>query len=134
MFVVDAALADQLVLIPLQKWKRAISIRDLRSNEVIKDERIPILLRELNRPTFLTIDESGFWRRKLCDPRYAIFCFALDKDQQERIPPLLRQLLRMPEFKTKSARMGKVARVSTMNVKYYQFKDEKMHISNYSSR
>jgi hypothetical protein len=60
MFVVDAALADHFVLKPIQKWTKVISIRDLRPHEVIKDDRIPVLLRELNQPTFLTIDKTCF--------------------------------------------------------------------------
>jgi hypothetical protein len=131
MFVIDAALANKLVLFPLQKWTRAISIRALRPNEVIKDDRIPVLLRELNKPAFITIDEAGFWKKNLCDRHYSILYFALNKDQQQLIPMLLRQLLRLPKFKTKSVRMGKVACVSTTNVKYYQFKDEKLYLLNW---
>jgi len=66
----------------------------------------------------------------LCDRRDAILYFDLDKDQQPLIPMLLRQLLNLPEFKTKSARMGKVACVGKAQVKYYQLKNEKLHILN----
>jgi len=128
MFVVDAALADKLVLHPIQAWTRAISIRALRPYEIIKDDRIPVLLRELKQPTFITIDEAGFWKRNLCDRRYAILYFDLDKDQQPLIPMLLRQLLNLPEFKTKSARMGKVVFINKTQVKYYQLREEKLHI------
>ena len=125
--MVDAALADNFVLKPIQKWTKAISIRDLRPHEVIKDDRIPVLLRALNKPTFLTIDEAGFWKKEISDPRYAVCYFAVAKDQQELIPGLLRRLLRLAEFKTKSARMGKVARVSTITVKYYRFQNNELH-------
>jgi len=64
----------------------------------------------------------------LCDHRYAILYFDLDKDQQSLIPMLLRQLLNLPDFKTKSARMGKVAFVGKTQVKYYQLREEKMRI------
>lgn len=128
MFVTDAALANKLVLAPLQEWTRTISIRDERPNEVIKDDRIPLLLRELNYPTFITIDETGFWKKYLCDRHYAILYFALNKDQQSHIPKLLRRLLRLPEFKTKAARMGKVARISMTSVKYYQLQDERLYL------
>ena len=133
MFVVDAALADHFVLKPIQKWGKAISIRDLRPHEVVKDDRIPILLRELKQPTFLTIDESGFWKKEISDPQYAVFYFAVDKDQQEVIPGLLRRLLRLSEFKTKSERMGKVARISTINIKFYQFRDNELHTLEWSA-
>jgi hypothetical protein len=93
---------------------------------VIKDDRIPELLRRLKQPTFITID-VGFWKRKWCDPRYCLIYFALTDAQQHRIPPLLRRLLRLPEFKTKAARMGKVVRVSMSHIDYWQWGDERVH-------
>lgn len=134
MFVVDAAFSDKIVLEPLQNWKRTISIRNLRPNEVIKDDRIPTLLRELNQPTFLTFDESGFWKRRLCDPRYSIVCFAINKNQQELVVNLLRKLLKRPEFKTQKNRMGKVVRVSQANIKYYKFAEMKMQTLRWSQK
>ena len=68
-----------------------------------------MILRELRQPTFVTID-MGFWNLRLRDPRYRILCFPLRNDEQRQIPGLLRQLLHLPEFATKAARMGKVAR------------------------
>jgi len=41
---------------------------------------------------------------------------------------LLRKLLRFPEFKTKANRMGKVARISLANIKYYQHGDQKLRV------
>lgn len=120
MFVIDASLADELVLKPIQKIATTRSVRDLRLYEIVKDDRVPVLLRELSSPIFITIDEAGFWRRRLCDRSYCILCFALNKNQQKLIPSMLRQLLRLPEFKTKTARMGKVARLSLANIQYYQ--------------
>jgi hypothetical protein len=42
------------------------------------------------------------------DNFYCIVCLALPIEQVEEIPARLCQLLRLPEFKTKKARMGKV--------------------------
>jgi hypothetical protein len=128
LLVIDAALSDAEVLMPLQNLMNAHSIRDVRPREVVKDDRVPVLLRELTSPTFITIDESGFWRRNMCSQAYCILCFALSDAQQELIPSLLRQLLRLPEFKTKANRMGKIARISLANIKYYQAGDNKMHV------
>ena len=69
------------------------------------------MLRTVPTPTFVTID-SRFWNRRRCDRRYRIVYFELRADQQGEIPTLLRRLLRLPEYRTRAARMGKVARVS----------------------
>ncbi|MCI0692087.1 hypothetical protein L0337_08800 [candidate division KSB1 bacterium] len=127
MLVIDAALSDKDVLKPLQKLMNTRSIRDVRPYEVVKDDRVPVLLRTLTSPTFITTDEAGFWHRHLCSDSYCIFCFALSDPQQELIPSLLRRLLRLPEFKTKANRIGKVVRVSLANIKYYQLGDAKLH-------
>jgi hypothetical protein len=127
MLVTDTALSDAYVLQPLQQLMRTRSLRDIRRYEVIKDDRVPVLLRELNSPTFITIDQAGFWYRHLCSKAYCILCFALSEAQQELIPSLLYQVLRLQEFKTKANRMGKVVRVSLANIKYYQFGDNKLH-------
>lgn len=128
MFIIDNALADELVLKLIQRIATARSVRDLRLYEVIKDDRVPVLLRELSSPTFITIDEAGFWHRRLCNEAYCILYFAFSEAQQEQIPILLRRLLRLPEFKTKVSRMGKVVRVSLANIKYYQLGDQKLHV------
>ncbi len=128
MLVTDAALSNEEVLLPARKIMRTISIRDVRRHEVVKDDRVPVLLRELSSPTFITIDEAGFWHRQLCHKAYCILYFALTSFQQEQIPALLRQLLHMPEFKTKAARTGKVARLSLANIQYYQLGERALHI------
>jgi hypothetical protein len=101
-------------------------LRDLRPDQVIKDEWVPTILRELRQPPFVTID-MGFWNARLRDAHYCILCFPLRSDEQRAIPGLLRHLLRLPEFATKAARMGKVARVSPMQVDYWQLGDEQPH-------
>jgi len=134
LLVIDAALSDADVLEPLQNLMNTRSIRDVRPHEIVKDDRVPVLLRELLSPTFITIDEAGFWHRHLCSDVYCILCFALSDAQQELIPSLLRKLLRLPEFKTKANRMGKVARISLANIKYYQAGDNKLHVLAWSKK
>lgn len=121
--ILDDQLADAAIRGRLAQWTRAQRLRDLRPGEVIKDQRVPMLLRELRQPTFVTID-MGVWNGRLRDARYCILCFPLRSDEQREIPSLLRHLLRMSEFATKAARMGKVARVSPMQVDYWQLGDE----------
>ena len=117
-------LDDQLdihgVLHPVQRWVTAQLLREVRPDEHILDDRVPEILLTLKQPTFVTLDQ-GFWDRRLCHPGYAILYFALRRDQQTLLPGLLRALLRRPEFRTRASRMGKVARVGTANLAWWQF-------------
>jgi hypothetical protein len=124
--ILDEQMDRQRVLYPLRAWIPATTVTDLFPNEVIKDDRIPTILRQLKQPTFVTID-AGFWRKKLCDPRYCLVYFALTEDQQNLIPVLLRRLLRHPEFKSKAVRMGKVIRMSRTRIDYWQWGDDRIH-------
>jgi hypothetical protein len=49
-------------------------------------------------------------------------------DQAGEIPELLRRLLRLPEFRTKRARMGKATLVSRRVIQYYSTHDKLIHI------
>ena len=120
-FVLDEQLDHDTVLAPLQNWVSAERLTALRPGEHILDDRVPALLRALRRPTFLSID-SYFWRAAQCDPRYCILYFALRRDQQPLLPGLLRALLLLPGFRTRAARMGKVARISTRTIEYRSFR------------
>jgi len=124
--ILDEHIDRRRVLYPLRAWITAASVVDLFPNQVIKDDRIPSLLRQLKQPTFVTID-AIFWQRKLLNPHYCLIYFALAKWQQSQIPFLLRRLFHLPPFKTKAARMGKVIRVSTAHIDYWQWKDEQSH-------
>ncbi len=123
--ILDDQLFDVEVLIPVARWITVQRLRDLRPGEVIKDERVPELLHELRQPTFVTID-LGFWDRGLRDKRYCILCFALRNDEQHKLPDMLREVLRLPEFHTKGERMGKLARVSTIEIQYWEWGSEQL--------
>jgi len=124
--ILDDQLFELEVLVPLARWTTVRRLRDLHPGEVVKDERVPVLLRELSRPTFITIDH-GFWDKRLRDSKYCILYFALRNDQQHELPMLLRHLLQLPEFHTKAARMGKVAYVHPTRIEYWQLGDERLH-------
>ena len=117
--ILDDQLSDLDVLVPIARWMTVQRLRDLRPHEVIKDERVPMVLRQLPQPTFVTID-TGFWNRRLRDRRYCILCFSLRNDEQQQLPGLLRRTLRLLEFRTKAARMGKVAQITTAGINYWQ--------------
>jgi hypothetical protein len=67
--ILDDQLFDLEVLVPLARWTTIQRLRDLRPGEVIKDDRVPVLSRQLRQPTFVTID-LGFWDKGLQDPKY----------------------------------------------------------------
>lgn len=83
---------------------------------MIKDDAILLLLRGQRQPTFLTINESDFSGRVVIDPRFCVVCFGLPLYRSREIPDLLRAALRLPEFRTKVDRMGKVLRVARGSV------------------
>jgi hypothetical protein len=118
-FVLDDQLDADVVGAEIARWTTARFVRDIRPGEVIKDDRVPTLLHTLRMPTLVTID-GGFWKRNRRSRRYCILYFRLDADEQREIPPLLRRLVRLPEFRTRAARMGKVARVSREGVRWWQ--------------
>ena len=124
--ILDDQLFDLEVLVPIARWITVQRLRDLRPGEVIKDDRVPVLLRQLRQPTFVTID-MGFWNRGQRDARHCILCFPLRNEKQCELPGLLRRLLRLPEFRTKRARMGKVAQVRPTHIEYWQLGDEQLH-------
>jgi hypothetical protein len=118
--ILDDQLSVRRVLTPIQKWITVERLQDLRPGEVVLDDRVPEILRTQKQATFVTIDQD-FWAQHWSDPSYAILYFALRNDQQRDLPALLRALLRRTEFCTRANRMGKVVRVSTATVEWWQF-------------
>lgn len=119
--LLDDELDEDVVLPPLAKWTTVQRLRHLRPGERILDERVPEILLTLKGPTFVTIDPD-FWQRRLCHSGYCILYFALSDRQQKLLPELLRALFQRPEFRTRAARMGKVARVSQAHIDFWQFR------------
>jgi hypothetical protein len=94
-------------------------ITDLRPNRVIKDDAIPKLLQQENQPTFVTINESNFWRKVQASNHYCIICFALPDPCAHEIAPTLRNLLQHTAFSTKTSRMSKVIRITNQEATFY---------------
>jgi hypothetical protein len=122
MIVLDENLHDRRIIAAISTWYpgRVVSVTTLRPQSVIKDEAIPDLLRKVAQPTFVTINVSDFWKR--VEPRisYSIVNVDLPKERLREIPDLLRDLFRLPEFKTRRARMGKIVRLTRNRVEYYE--------------
>lgn len=130
MLVLDEQLMGRELYAELSRWYRGqiVSVLDLRPNTLIKDEAIPPLLRGLRQPTLLTINDVDFWRRVPIDARYCVVCFPLPDSRVPEIPNLLRRVLRLPEFRTKAGRMGKVLRVTRESVSYYTHRSREIHV------
>jgi hypothetical protein len=126
MIVLDEHLNDLGVQMAIRSWYRArvCTVLDLRPGTVIKDDAVPHLLRMLRQPTFLTLNWKLFWQRAAAHADLCIICFVLPTQQSHEMSPLLRRLLRLPEFKTRSDRMGRVAHINGDRVAYYQTNDD----------
>lgn len=126
LLVMDDQLKARQLIEPIRKWAKVQRLAELRPGERILDERVPEILRSLKEPTFITIDQ-GFWDRGWCGPHYCILHFSLRDDEQYLISGLLRALFRRPEFRSRSVRMGKVAKISTISIDYWQFSTSEPH-------
>lgn len=104
-----------------------VHVPSLRPGSVVKDEAIPRLLRAARQPTFVTINVTDFWGAVPADPRYCIVCVDLPHTRVMELPDALRRLLRLPEFRTKTHRLGKVVRVAASGVWYYDVGSSGVH-------
>jgi len=125
MIVLDEQLLGRDIEDQIARWYQGAVcfIMDLRPNTVIKDDAIPKLLQQENQPTFVTINESDFWRRTAINNQFCVVCFAFPDSRVREIPALLRSLLDHPLFDTKKKRMGKMIRVAEGEVSYYSVED-----------
>lgn len=78
----------------------------------MQDEEIIPLLRSMRKPTFVTWD-SDYFDRTLCSDHYCLVY--LDVPATE-VAAYARRLLRHPEFKTWSQRLGRVVRVAASGI------------------
>src|SRR5437868_1915547 len=108
MIVLDEQLKYPGLNTDIHKWYQG-SVRyvsHIWPNMVIKDESIPRLLNSLPNPTFVTIDDTDFWKKVATSPKYCVICFTLSHLQLSRLSSDLRSVLRLPQFRTKLSRMG----------------------------
>jgi len=121
MIVLDEQLLGRGLEAEIGAWYRGsvCFIHELRPHTVVKDEVIPALLRLPRQPTFVTINDHDFWRKVEADARFCMVCFDFSDSEVRQIPPILKRLLRHPNFKTKAQRMGCVIRYTHVSVSYY---------------
>src|SRR3982751_7135291 len=122
MIVLDENLQDRRIRNAIAQWYQGqvVSVRELRPKSIIKDEAINTLLLRANEPTFVTINIADFWLKSLPSPRYCIIAFSLPKERSLEIPELVRNILRLDNFKTKALRMGKIIHWTPTRVEFYE--------------
>jgi hypothetical protein len=74
------------------------------------------LLHQQSQPTFFTRDDD-FYSRTLSHPGYCLAVLSVPRDQAARY---LRRFLQHAEFNTRAKRMGRVVRVSSSGIHYWQ--------------
>lgn len=123
MIVLDEQLMGRGLEDEIALWYRGAVcfISDLRPDTVIKDDALPLLLRQQSQPTFVTINERDFWQRVAIDRHFYVVCSALPDSNATDIPRLLRKLLRQPLFRAKARRMGYVIRGTQNSGGYYSW-------------
>jgi hypothetical protein len=110
MIVVDEAISNERIISAIASWYpgAVISARDLRPNTRLFDYEIPRYLMRFKRPTFITHNYTDWNKSQLAHKAYCIIAFRLTNDEALRIPALLREILRQPDYRTKRKRCGKV--------------------------
>lgn len=128
MIVLDEQLLGRNLERNIAQWYRGnvCVITDLRPGMVIKDDVIPRLLRRQKQPTFVTINETDFWRKIAIDRKFCVVCYSLPDSRAIEIADSLRSLFRLPEFRTKAKRMGTVIRVIQAEAAYYSLTDARI--------
>jgi hypothetical protein len=130
MIVLDEQLLSYGIQVSIARWYRGVvtDITQLRPHTVILDEAIPMLLRAVSRPTFVTINVADFWRRLAPNPQFCIVCCAVSHTRAQEVPDLLRRVLALEPFRTRSRRLGKIVRVSPQHVQYYTTDIRAIHL------
>jgi hypothetical protein len=133
MIILDEHLTDPRLATAIARWYQGqvIYITMLRPGTHVKDDVIPTLLQQAKQPTFVTINWTDFWRQTSANKRYSIICFTLILKHVDKIPKLLRRVLKLEPFQTKASRMGKVVRVTKDLVQYYQVNDPHIYTVNF---
>jgi len=81
-------------------------------------------LHQVKQATFFTRD-LGFFRRRFCHPNY---CLVVVTGPVLNTASSIRRLLRHPEFKTKARRRGKVVKISSAKIAWWEIsRDRQQH-------
>ncbi|MCL5977142.1 MAG: hypothetical protein M1147_03300 [Nitrospirae bacterium] len=106
----------------LKSWRIQVSqIGHEVGRQGLKDEAIIPLLHKLHSVNFFTRD-IGFYRRQLCHPDYCLVCLVVG---QYEVASFIRRFLKHPSFNTRAKRMGKVIRLTHMELQVWELHAEK---------
>ena len=121
MIVLDEQLDYWEIADGISRWYKGqvIVVTELRPHNLILDDAIDLLLHRLRQPTFVTINYKDFWKIIPAHRGYCVVCFKLSSERKGEIPARLRDVLQLPEFKTKAKRMGKVISVTDSQISFY---------------
>jgi hypothetical protein len=122
MIVLDEQLCREPLRIALGRWYRGkiICVTEIRPSSVIKDDAIPQLLLGVKQPTLVTINYKDFWRKVAAHRGYCVVGIDLPNERWAEVSPIVRDLLRRPDYRTKNSRMGKVISWRDGAVKHYE--------------
>lgn len=113
MIVLDENLNHVLIKDAIHRWHKGsvVNIKDLRPATIIKDDAVVMLLRRVSQPTFVTINYNDFWNKFPAGYAYCVVCIKLPQERKFEVPGILREVLNLPQYRTKRARMGCVISV-----------------------
>ena len=136
MIVLDEQLADPQIISSIEHWYKGkvIVIGEARPQTRVTDDVIPVLLRRLKGPTFVTINYEDFWRKIPANSAYCVICFKLTGKRSGEVPGALREILSRPEWRTKSGRMGAVISVSARRVVFYSARHQHIKFGHLTKR
>jgi hypothetical protein len=108
--VVDEAINDPRIIAAIARWYpgAVIGVKELRPGARLLDPEIPDYLLKLRQPTFVTINYSDWNKPQLAHRGYCIVSLKLTNEESGFAPQVLREILKLPAYKTKRLRMGKV--------------------------
>lgn len=128
MIVLDENLDNRWLINAIATWYpgQVVALPTLRPATLVKDEAISSLLQKVNHPTFITINDNDFWKITRPHHKFCLVAFAMPKECIFEIPEMLRTFFRLPEFRTKAQRMGKIVRIRPQRAEYYGM-DRQIH-------
>ncbi|MBM3236622.1 hypothetical protein FJZ31_10025 [Candidatus Poribacteria bacterium] len=74
-------------------------------------------MKRLKTPTFITKDCKDFYKRQRLDKRYCIICVDVHRTEFVNV---VRKIFRHPLFNTAAKRMGKVIKVTSTQISYFE--------------
>ena len=108
MIVLDEQLADPRIIRGIKTWYKGKVTRgeEVQPQTRIPDDVIPVLLRRLKAPTFVTINYEDFWQKIPANSAYCVICLKLTSKRCSEVSDSLRTILSRPEWSTKRKRLA----------------------------